>query len=111
MTNPSKIISAIAIDDTTLLIEFSNHDCKRYCIKHLLDQSMFLWLQNPSFFRSFQIDDGGYGIIWNDEMDLSEYELWRNGTDVGADEGRVPFREALPTIVDDQNRSMAIMTD
>ena len=86
--NPPKIVSATAIDDTTLLIEFSNHDRKQYCIKSLLDKSMFSPLRNPSFFRSFKIDGGGYGIIWNDEMDLSEYELWRNGTDVVADDLR-----------------------
>ncbi len=83
--NPPKIVSAIAIDETTLLIEFSNHDRKQYSIKHLLDKPMFSLLRNPSFFRNFQIDNGGYGIIWNDEMDLSEYELWRNGTDVADD--------------------------
>ncbi|MCF2145869.1 hypothetical protein IQ276_005215 [Desmonostoc muscorum LEGE 12446] len=22
---------------------------------------------------------GGYGIVWNEEIDLSEYELWKNG--------------------------------
>ena len=86
--NPPKIVSATAIDDTILLIEFSNHDCKQYCIKHILDKPMFLPLRNLSFFRSFQIDDGGYGIIWNDEMDLSEYELWQNGMDVVADDAQ-----------------------
>ena len=86
--NPPKIVSATAIDDTTLLIEFSNHDRKQYCIKPLLDQSMFSPLRNPSFFRSFQIDVDGYEIMWNDEVDLSEYELWRNGTDVVADDSR-----------------------
>jgi hypothetical protein len=25
---------------------------------------------------------GGYGISWNDEIDLSEYELWTNGAEV-----------------------------
>jgi hypothetical protein len=96
--NPPRIVSAIAIDDTTLLIEFSNHDRKQYCIKHLLDKPMFLLLQNPSFFRSFQIDDGGYGIIWNDEMDLSEYELWRNGTNIVADDSRFSIQAAAQTI-------------
>lgn len=23
-----------------------------------------------------------YGVIWNDEIDLSEYELWINGVEV-----------------------------
>jgi Protein of unknown function (DUF2442) len=39
-------------------------------------------LQKPNFFRSFKVDDGGYGIVWNDEIDLSEYELWKNGAEV-----------------------------
>ena len=86
--NPPKIVSATAIDDTTLLIEFSNRDRKQYCIKPLLDKPMFSPLRNPSFFRSFQIDVDGYGIIWNDEMDLSEYELWQNGMDVVADDSQ-----------------------
>jgi hypothetical protein len=44
--NFPKIVSATAIDDTTLLIEFSNHDRKRYCIQHLLDKPMFSPLRN-----------------------------------------------------------------
>jgi Protein of unknown function (DUF2442) len=80
--NPPKIVSAHAIDDVTLLVEFSNHDRKHYNIEKLLEKPMFFMLQNPSFFRSFRVDDGGYGIVWNDEMDLSEYELWKNGTDI-----------------------------
>jgi len=80
--NPPKIVSAHAIDDLTLLVEFSNHDRKHYSIEKLLEKPMFLLLQNPSFFRSFRIDDGGYGIVWNEEIDLSEYELWKNGKNV-----------------------------
>jgi hypothetical protein len=80
---PPKVIYAKAIDDLTLLIEFSNQDRKRYDISRLLDNLMFKPLRNPAFFRSFQVDEGGYGIAWNEEIDLSEYELWQNGTDVG----------------------------
>jgi hypothetical protein len=25
------------------------------------------------------VDKHGYGIVWNDELDLSESELWING--------------------------------
>jgi hypothetical protein len=76
------IISAKVVDDTTLLVEFSNGDRRRYSIVHLLDKTMFMPLRNPSFFRAFSVDDGGYGIVWNDEIDLSEYELWKNGVEV-----------------------------
>jgi hypothetical protein len=79
---PPKIVSAQAIDDLTLIVEFSNQERKQYSIARLLDQPMFSPLRNPSFFKSFHVDDGGYGIVWNDEIDLSEYELWQNGTTV-----------------------------
>jgi hypothetical protein len=76
------IVSVKVVDDTTLLVEFSNGDRRRYSIAHLLDKPMFMPLQNPSFFRGFKVDDGGYGIVWNDEIDLSEYELWKNGSEI-----------------------------
>jgi hypothetical protein len=28
------------------------------------------------------VDAGGFGISWNDDADLSEYELWTNGVEV-----------------------------
>jgi Protein of unknown function (DUF2442) len=84
---PPKIIAAQAIDDLTLIVEFSNQDRKQYSVVDLLDKPMFAPLRNPGFFRNFQVDEGGYAIVWNDEIDLSEYELWQNGTDVVAVEG------------------------
>ncbi len=79
-----KIVSAQAIDDLTLIVEFSNSDHKQYNISKLLEKPMFFPLKNPSFFRNFRVESGGYGIVWNDEIDLSEYELWQNGTDAVA---------------------------
>jgi len=32
--------------------------------------------------QSVRVDPGGYGISWNDNIDLSEYELWTNGQPV-----------------------------
>jgi len=68
-----------AIDDTTLMIEFTNQEVKKYDIRHLLDIPMFSPLQQPAFFKNFKVEPGGYGIVWNEEIDLSEYELWTNG--------------------------------
>ena len=34
------------------------------------------------FFKSVRIDLGGYSVSWNDDADLSEYELWTNGVEV-----------------------------
>jgi hypothetical protein len=32
--------------------------------------------------KSVRVDSGGYGISWNDDVDISEYELWTNGVEV-----------------------------
>jgi hypothetical protein len=38
-------------------------------------------LNVPAFLKAVTVDPGGYGISWNDDIDLSEYELWTNGQD------------------------------
>ena len=41
------------------------------------------------------VDVGGYGIIWNDELDLSCDELWDNGTTVETPfDGLIAFSDA-----------------
>jgi hypothetical protein len=75
---PDRIISAQAIDDHTLIVKFSNNELRKYDISKLLEIPMFSPLKNPPFFRNFTIDPHGYGLIWNEDIDLSEYELWQN---------------------------------
>jgi len=41
---------------------------------------MFLPLQNPDFFKNVQVETGGYAVFWNEDIDISEYELWIHGT-------------------------------
>jgi len=79
MTIP-KIIAAKALNSHTLIIQFSNHEIKQYDITPLLAKTPFQLLKNPAFFKSFHIDIGGHALVWNEDIDLSEYELWRNGT-------------------------------
>jgi hypothetical protein len=74
-----KIISARAMDDHTLMIEFENHQRKTYDITPLLKKEMFSALKNPAFFKAVKVDKGGYAVVWNSNIDLSEYELWRHG--------------------------------
>lgn len=77
-----RISKAKAVDDNTLIIEFSNEEVKEYKIHHLLEKPMFTPLRQPSFFKNFKIEPGGYALVWTDEIDISEYELWKNGTTV-----------------------------
>ncbi|MCW6038493.1 DUF2442 domain-containing protein [Spirulina subsalsa FACHB-351] len=76
---PPRIISAQAIDDRTLLINFSNQDIRKYDISKLLENPLFSLLKTPQFFKNFKIEAGGYALVWTEDIDISEYELWKNG--------------------------------
>ena len=74
-----KVKSAMAIDSHTLLVEFDNQQRKWYDITPLLNREMFALLQNPAFFKNVQVEKSGHAVYWNDDIDLSEYELWSKG--------------------------------
>jgi hypothetical protein len=74
-----KIKSAKAIDDHTLVVEFDNNEKKKYDISPLLEKEMFSPLKNPALFKAVQVETGGYAVVWNRDIDISEYELWRHG--------------------------------
>ncbi|NUQ42722.1 MAG: DUF2442 domain-containing protein [Calditrichaceae bacterium] len=42
----------------------------------------FQLLKQEAFFKAVKVDPGGYGVSWDDERDLSEYELWTNGVEI-----------------------------
>jgi hypothetical protein len=76
-------VKAVAVVGVTqLLVHFDNGDQKVYDCSPLLEHPQFRLLKTPAFFRAVKVDTGGYGISWNDRMDLSEYELWTNGKPV-----------------------------
>ncbi|MCT7959609.1 DUF2442 domain-containing protein [Laspinema sp. D1] len=84
--NIFRIVSAKAIGDRLLLIKFTNQEVRKYDITPLLEKPMFVPLSNPVFFKNFRVELGGYGLVWNDEIDISEYELWQNGIPVTEEE-------------------------
>jgi hypothetical protein len=83
-----KILSVQALEDKKLLIKFDNGIEKIYDCNPLLRLEMFEVLKNDAFFKAVKVDAGGYGISWNDDADLSEYELWTNGVEVAMAENK-----------------------
>jgi len=79
-----KIKFVEALEDFRLFVIFDNGTIKIYSMKNKLDSKAFASLADISLFRKVHVDSGGYGIIWNDEIDLSEYELWKNGIQVSS---------------------------
>jgi tRNA U34 5-carboxymethylaminomethyl modifying enzyme MnmG/GidA len=78
--NPPKIHAVIATENHQLFVEFENHEKREYDVKPLLNNEIFADLKNVAFFKNVKIEQGGYAISWNDDIDISEYELWCNGT-------------------------------
>jgi hypothetical protein len=68
-----------ANDDYVLTVKFDNGIQKKYDFKRNFENPVFHGLKDKHLFQQVKIDTGGYGISWNDDLDLSEYELWING--------------------------------
>ena len=78
-----KIQKIIALADLKLLVEFNNGVIKIYDAKKLVNENkMFEPLKAPDFFSMVCVDYDGSGIIWNADLDVSEWELWTNGVEI-----------------------------
>ena len=77
-----KVKSVVALSDYMLLVTFDDNVIKYYDVKPLFEKWIeFKSLENvKGLFEQVKVDIGGYGISWNDEIDLSCDELWANGT-------------------------------
>jgi len=79
MNNYPKVKFVKAITNKRLFVTFNNDIQKIYDCSILLEDENFKPLLNDALFKSVKADKHGYGISWNDEIDLSESELWLNG--------------------------------
>ena len=71
-----------ALDNLMLSVLFVNGARKLYDVKQLFPKfpQMFAPLKdNPALFKNVIVDCGGCGISWNEDIDISECELWENG--------------------------------
>ncbi len=76
-----KIKSVKPLEDYNLLVTFENNIVKQYDVKILFSKfEIFKALSSiVGLFEQVKVDSGGYGISWNDELDLACNELWNNG--------------------------------
>ena len=76
-----KMRAVHTLSDYRLYIQFSEGLTKIYDVKLLFTKwAAFKRLENePELFNDVAADTGGYGIVWNDELDLSCDELYENG--------------------------------
>ena len=69
------------LENYILQVTFQNNVIKYYDVSRLVKKwNTFNDLLTISgLFVQVKVDSGGYGISWNDELDLSCNELWKNG--------------------------------
>lgn len=74
-----KIINVATKEGLVLIVDFENDITKKIKVLDMWDEEGFNMLKNEFFLKTVKVDAGGYGISWNDEIDMSEYELWVKG--------------------------------
>ena len=75
-----KVKSVEPLQNMILRVTFENGVIKQYDVKPLTERiDEFKALFNNEIFRNVKTDLGGYGISWNDFVDLECTELWENG--------------------------------
>lgn len=74
-----KVTAVSAVDDHTLVVEFDNSQKKKYDARPLLEKKMFLPLKDPKLFKAVQVEQGGYAVVWNSDIDISGHELLSHG--------------------------------
>ena len=81
------IISEVhPLSNYRLLAIFDSGEKKIYDVKPLFDwKDIFKKLKENELFYGIYVDTGGYGIAWNDQIDLSSNEIWNHGETVKLD--------------------------
>lgn len=91
-----KIKNVFPLPDYRLSVQFSEGITKIYDVKVLFEKiPEFSELRDNAEFDCVSVDVGGYGIVWNDELDLSCDELWENGVRIDTPfDGLMAFSDA-----------------
>jgi hypothetical protein len=77
-----KIQSVQPLPEYRLAVQFANGENKEYDVKPLFQQwNAFQALTYVNgLFEQVKVDTGGYGVSWNEDIDLSCDELYENGS-------------------------------
>lgn len=78
-----RVTNVIPIENMTLIVTFENGVVKQYDTKQLLEQfPHYDKLKDESFFKLVQVECGGCAVGWDEDIDISEVELWEGGEPV-----------------------------
>ncbi len=76
-----KVKQVVPLDDFVLLVFFENGATKKYDIKRIFKrwESFEILKTAKGLYKQVKVDTGGYGVSWNDDLDLACNELYFNG--------------------------------
>lgn len=76
-----KIVFVKPMEDFVLLVGFQNGVEKRYdmCTLYAVFPQFKKFETDINLFRHIQVDTGGCGISWNDNLDLDAEDIWKDG--------------------------------
>ena len=91
-----KVRSITPIDNYKLITVFCEGVTKEYDVTPLFEKlPIFNKLKENDLFYKVKVDVGGYGIIWNGEIDLACDELFYNGKTIKSKfDGLLAFTDA-----------------
>lgn len=91
-----KIKNVTPLKDFKLSIQFAEGLTKIYDMKKLIENNkIFAELKDINLFNSVEVDIGGYGVIWNDDIDISCDELFENSKKIDTPfDGLMAFSDA-----------------
>lgn len=104
-----KIQSVKPLDNCVIEAIFISGVVKQFDIKKLYP--VFPQLKDfetiPMLFEQVQVDTGGYGVSWNDELDLNSEDIWEDGIETGRVDN-VDINNLLATNILEARDKMAI---
>ena len=91
-----KIKHVVPLEKYQLLVRFAEGVAKIYDVKPLFEElPVFQSLKEPGLFEKVHVGPGGYGVIWNETLDLACDELFHKGEVVKTPfDGLIAFTEA-----------------
>jgi hypothetical protein len=84
----NKVQSVAPLDNCCILVRFKNGEAWLYDVGKLIaGYDAFGVLSDvPELFALVKADPGGYGVSWNDDIDISCEELYFNGMVIARDD-------------------------
>lgn len=77
----AKITSVATLPNYVLLVSFATGEYKQFDLKPLINkyQPFKTLTQVEGLYEQVKIDVGGYGLVWNDDLDISADGIYEKG--------------------------------